>query len=121
MTDNALTGKRGEDAAVDWLRANGFMIEARNWRSGRYEIDIVASRWGVTHFVEVKTRRAGSLASPEDAITQHKFAALRKAATIYLSQRRQAFEIQFDLVAVDVGADGSLNVRYLENAMQCHW
>ncbi len=119
-----MTGAAGEAAATDWLRANGFMIEARNWRSGRYEIDIVASRWGVVHFVEVKTRKAGSLTSPEDAITQQKFRSLRRAASIYLGQYGrygQNPEFQFDLAAVEVASDGSMSVRYIENAMECHW
>ncbi len=121
MTDNARIGAAGEAAATDWLRANGFLIEARNWRSGRYELDIVATRWGVTHFVEVKTRRTGSLTSAEDALTEQKFRSLRRAASMYLGQYRQSSEIQFDLAAVEVAPDGGMSVRYIENAMQSHW
>ena len=77
---SADTGRRGEQAAVDYLRRAGFAILERNWRSGRYELDIVARRWDELHFIEVKTRRAGGLTTPEEAITPRKFASLRRAA-----------------------------------------
>lgn len=115
------TGDRGEVAAVDYLRRNGFLICARNWRCGRYEIDIVASRRGVTHFVEVKTRAAGALVSPEGAMTRAKAAALRRAAEAYLVMTRTAGEVEFDLVAVDIFPDGTQEVRYVANAVEIGW
>lgn len=114
-------GDLGEQAAADWLRRNGFLIMERNWRYGRYEIDIIASRWDTIHFVEVKTRHAGSLTSPEDAITDDKMRALRKAAAAYLARHRSTMELQFDLIAVEIMPDGASDVRYVENAMQYGW
>ncbi len=114
-------GDLGERVAADWLRRNGFMIMERNWRYGRYEIDIIASRWDTVHFVEVKTRHTGSLTMPEDAITDDKARALRKAASAYLASRRLTRELQFDLIAVEISPDGTPDVRYIENAMQYGW
>ena len=73
MTAAAETGRAGERAATEYLRRAGYEICALNWRQGRYELDIVALRDGVLHFVEVKTRREGSLTPPEAAATQRKF------------------------------------------------
>ena len=59
-TDMSRTGElgaAGEELAVAWLRAHGFIIMDRNWRMGRYELDIVAARGDRVHFVEVKLRR----------------------------------------------------------------
>ncbi|MDR1816899.1 MAG: YraN family protein [Puniceicoccales bacterium] len=53
-------GVAGEDAAAKFLREQGCKIIARNWRSGRDEIDIVAKDGGTLVFVEVKTRGAGT-------------------------------------------------------------
>ena len=118
---SADTGRRGEQAAVDYLRRAGFAILERNWRSGRYELDIVARRWDELHFIEVKTRRAGGLTTPEEAITPRKFASLRRAAEAYMAQHRVRLEPQFDLAAVDLFPDGSMNVRFTERAMECNW
>lgn len=81
---NRETGALGERAAAEALRAAGYELQALNWRQGRYELDIVASRDGVLHFVEVKTRQADSLTPPEAAATHRKFHALRRAASVYL-------------------------------------
>lgn len=114
-------GDLGEQVAADWLRRNGFFIMERNWRYGRYEIDIIASRWDTIHFVEVKTRHAGSLTSPEDAITREKMRALQKAASAYIASHRLTRELQFDMIAVEITPDGAFDVRYVENAMQYGW
>lgn len=121
LPPSADTGRRGEQAAVDYLRRAGYAILERNWRSGRYELDIVARRWDVLHFVEVKTRRAEGLTTPEEALTPRKFAALRRAAEAYMAQHRVELEPQFDLAAVDLLPDGTLNVRFTERAMECSW
>jgi len=121
MTTTAETGARGERAAVEYLRARGYEICALNWRAGRYELDIVARKDWVLHFVEVKTRRRGSLTTPEDAITPQKFRALRRAANAYLARTGCELEAQFDLAAVEAAPDGSMEVRFIERAMECHW
>lgn len=117
----AQTGRAGEDAATEYLRQAGYDICARNWQSGHYELDIVARRDGILHFVEVKTRRADGLTPPEAAITLHKFRSLTKAAAQYIAQYDWQSEVQFDLAAVDVLPDGTMQVRFTEQAMEYNW
>ena len=121
MVSTIQTGRRGEDIAVEYLRGEGFLIAARNWRCGRYEIDIVAQRDGVTHLVEVKTRRAGAMLSPEATITRQKITAMHRAASAYLAQRRVVGEVEFDLLAVDVFPDESCDVRFIRNIAEFGW
>ena len=42
MRATAILGQRGEQAAAEYLAAQGFRIIARNWRCAEGEIDIVA-------------------------------------------------------------------------------
>ena len=112
MTAAAETGRAGERAATEYLRRAGYEICALNWRQGRYELDIVACREGVLHFVEVKTRRSGSLTPPEAAATQRK---------CYLRTVGWEGEVQFDLAAAEAAADGSVRVELIENALEYNW
>lgn len=45
MTEKQQRGALGEQAAVEYLRQNGFMIVEQNWREGKSEVDIIALRY----------------------------------------------------------------------------
>ncbi|MBE6206350.1 MAG: YraN family protein [Rikenellaceae bacterium] len=116
-TTKAITGARGEDAAVSFLRKQGFLICERNWRNGRYEIDIIARKSYVTHIIEVKTRSVSGYTTPEDAITPDKLRSMRRAASLYLAQHRITDDVAFDLVAIDLFPDGSYDIRFIADIM----
>ena len=61
MTDKKKLGDRGEDYTARYLEKQGFHIVERNWHSRYGEIDIIAENEKYLLFVEVKTRRAGSM------------------------------------------------------------
>jgi putative endonuclease len=117
-----IIGAAGERAAAEWLEREEFEILARNWREGRYELDIVARRGGTLHFIEVKTRDGDSWESPEDAMTAAKQRSFRHAVTAWLTRYpSEEYEPQLDLIAVDTAADGSLTVRYIPEAVISRW
>lgn len=118
---SAATGRRGEETAALWLRREGYDICARNWRSGRYELDIIARKQNCLHFVEVKTRRADGLTPPEQALTPAKCRALVRAAALYMAEHESAEEPRFDLAAVDMQPDGNAVVRFIPDAVESHW
>lgn len=98
----ARIGRMGEGAAARRLNGDGYKILARNFRSGRNEIDIVCSRGGVLVFVEVKTRKEGSLVGGYySAVSGGKKRAVRAAAKDYMRQTRAPFKtFRFDVVEV---------------------
>ena len=110
-------GSWGEDAAMEWLREQGFYIVERNWRVGHYEIDIIAQRWDTLHFVEVKTRHISGWQSPYESIDEQKRRALRRAATSYMAIHRTRLEIQFDLIAVTIDDHQHATIDYTEHIL----
>lgn len=121
QTEKQERGALGEQAAVEYLRKQGFMIVERNYRIGRSEIDIIASRYDELHFVEVKTRKAGSMVAPEGAINEQKLRALRRAASAYMAQHRSMLEPRFSLVAVDMIGERVESLRFVEGALEYSW
>jgi putative endonuclease len=119
---HADTGKGGEDLAHRFLRRQGFLIVARNWRppQGGGEIDLIAcepSASGDTLvFVEVKSRVSGEFSSPEREIDTEKLIALRRAARDYVRRARaDPGRIRFDVVAI-TGDNTNRNIEHFRDA-----
>ncbi|MEO5928132.1 MAG: YraN family protein [Patescibacteria group bacterium] len=94
-------GDSGEDLAVVFLMSRGFTILQRNWSCRLGEIDVIAEKEGVVHFVEVKTRRTRMFGNPEDSITRKKLLHMRRTIDVYLAQARiQPREYQMDALAI---------------------
>jgi len=95
-------GKKGEELAAAWLTAKGFVILQRNWRYGRYEIDVIASRSKILHIIEVKSRRSSSYGYPEESISRQKFSNLMKGAAGWLVKYPCHQRLQYDVMAIDL-------------------
>src|SRR5690348_715101 len=76
-------GRFGEDAAAEFLRRRGFAVLARNVRTARGELDLVALDGDVVVFVEVKARR---LASGLEAVDARKQRRLSRLAIAFLAR-----------------------------------
>ena len=96
------TGRAGEDYTAGWLRRQGYEILARNWRCPWGEMDIVAAKGGTVAFVEVKSRRPGSMTSPLEAVDAAKRRRLVKTALAWLQQTRCTLQPRMDVAAVTV-------------------
>jgi len=79
-------GKQSEDKAVEFLLNNGFKIVERNFYASRFgEIDIIALKSGILHFIEVKSSH-GSF-EPIYNITPAKINKIIKSIAYYLKQK----------------------------------
>lgn len=114
-------GKRGEDAAAEFLQNKGQMILERNWRHSHHEIDLVTLDSDGLHIVEVKTRVAPVAAAPEENVRYGKRGKLIAAAGEYLHSEdfrnkvQEEVEVHFDIVAV-VLKGGRTEIKYFPRA-----
>lgn len=104
--------------AADYLEGKGFTILARNWRSGRYELDIVAVGDDGIHFVEVRTRINPEIL-PQETVNSAKQRKVVEAAKRFLREeayrRFSDFEAFFDVVGVTLSNDGT-DLEYIPQA-----
>ena len=115
MHERALFGRNGEDAAEALYRRAGFDVE-RNYRAGRIEVDLIASRPGLVVFCEVKTRASDMWGLPAEAVSPAKQARIRRAAAAWLSKNRPgAVDVRFDVVSAIVH-NGRTELTHIPNA-----
>ena len=102
------TGEIGEQEVVNYLADKGFNILERNYTRKWGELDIVAKKSNVLHFIEVKSITVRDMFSrensyrPEDNMHPWKVKRLQRALETYLMDRGvdENTEWQFDLACV---------------------
>ncbi len=126
QTDKQTIGKRGEEMAEMFLKKQNFTILGRNYWKKWGEIDLIAEKGGVIHFVEVKTVTRIALNSgpigedyePEDNIHLWKRQRLGRVIQTYLLEKKVGDEVdwQVDAIAVYLKPDGGvLKIDYLDD------
>lgn len=94
-------GDCGEEFAAQLLTNAGFRIIERNYSTKAGEIDIIALKDGVIHFVEVKTRNGDLYGFPSESVTAEKQRRIRKAAKLYIQSRRMEWKhVSFDVYEI---------------------
>ncbi len=89
-------GDFGEARAADFLEEKGYRIVDRNFYSRFGEIDIIARKGDILHFIEVKSGEG----EPVYRITPAKLSKIIKTANIYMSKKRLDLDYCFDAVIV---------------------
>jgi putative endonuclease len=97
------SGRRGEDLAHRFLRRQGFIMVARNYRlsSGEAEADLIARDGEDLVIVEVKTRESSEYGPPERAVSPEKQRHLIRVAREYARKTDTPWEhVRFDVVSI---------------------
>jgi len=103
-------GVLGEGIAAQFLEKKGFKIVERNYWKPWGEIDIIAEKDGVVHFVEVKTvtremgnadvSHAGPEYRPEEQIHPTKLHKVGRTAEMYMNNKGDHRDFQVDALGV---------------------
>lgn len=128
---NNIIGSLGEDIACKFLTSKGFSVIQKNYRKKWGEIDIIAEKDHVIHFVEVKSisRTSGFVNMnksdsadefmPEENIHPWKIKRLLRTINSYLSEkhlRDTDTEWQLDALIVVINrGEKKAHVRVIEN------
>ncbi len=110
-------GMAAEEYAASWLTRQGFRLVARNVRTAVGEIDVIAEEGETLCFIEVKARAGDECGDSLSAVTPAKQRRLARAAASYLALRHVDRPIRFDVLGLDLGADG-WQCRLIRDAFQ---
>ncbi len=112
-------GTIGESAVCRYLEERGYTIRDRNFTVRGGELDIIAEKGEDLCFVEVKSRRAGSQESGDEAVDTAKQHRIIRTAYRYIEKYdidETAWYIRYDIAVVTMWQGEVIDIDYLENA-----
>lgn len=97
-----ISGDQAENAACEYLQAQGLTLIERNFFCKRGEIDLIMKQADATVFVEVRYRRSSRYGSGAESVDWRKQEKLLATAEYYLQQHPKAAKgaCRFDVVAL---------------------
>ena len=99
--------------------ARGLVIVARNFRTRRGEIDLIARDGTTLVFVEVRMRRSAAFGGAAASITAAKRSRLIAAAGAYLARLPREPACRFDAVLIDGAAPPRIEWQRDAFAVDC--
>lgn len=115
MAQHNELGKKGEQLAVDYLKAKGYEILNRNYRFDKAEVDIIAKQKETLAIIEVKTRTNTDFGDPQEFVKPKQIQRLVKAVDEYVTVNNLDVEVRFDIIAV-VKNGKQYDIEHLEDA-----
>lgn len=110
-------GRRGEKAAVNFLKRHGYEILETNWSCFAGEADIIAREGDVLCFVEVKTRSNTEHGFPSEAVNAKKRDRYERIAACYLKDYDTVdVSVRFDIISILVLSEHRAFLRFHINA-----
>lgn len=113
------TGRLGEEEAAKYMKARGYSIIEKNFRTPFGEIDLIAERDGCLVFLEVKTRISERFGSPVSAITWAKKKKVIRNCQYYLARRKMLWgPCRIDVIGIKLNTDLRIElIRHIKNAI----
>jgi uncharacterized protein (TIGR00252 family) len=101
MAQHNKDGQVAEQTVAEFLESNGYKILDRNWKTKFCEIDIIAKKDKVLHFVEVKFRSSNAAGDGFEYITKTKLRQMSFAADLWVSKNNYGDEYVLSAAQVD--------------------
>lgn len=115
---NVNFGRKGEEAAVGFLKDKGYKILVRNYRTKLGEVDIIAQDKDTICFIEVKSRYSERFGVGSEAVQRKKQSQISKASLTYLKERNLLDKsARFDVVSI-IYANGSPRLELIKDAFE---
>lgn len=95
-----VTGRLGEEIALEYLLQTGYKLIERNWRCRHKEVDLIMKGDDGLHIVEVRTMREPVLQEPEMTVRACKQHNLETAAVAWIRMTGEDAPVHFDIVSV---------------------
>ena len=120
-------GQLGEQTVANHFKRRGYSIRDRNYRKKWGEIDIIAEKMNVVHFIEVKTvsyeTRFPSVTHgtwlPEENVERRKLGRLFRIIETWLSEYKYEGEWQLDVVSVWINSKHKTGrIKVIENVIK---
>lgn len=113
-------GARWEQYARDHLLRSGLTLITENFHSRFGEIDLIMSEQSMLVIVEVRYRRAAVGPGAVESVDTHKQRKLMRATQFFLLRqpRWQQASVRFDVVAIEPGNDGEVQIQWLRDAFR---
>ena len=109
------TGSRAEEAARLYLEMRGFKVLEQNWRRPRVEVDIIAQKDNVVHFVEVKYRYDDGQGGGLEAITPTKLQQMRRGAEMWVTETK--WQKEYVISGIEVAGPQFAILNFVENIL----
>ena len=118
MENKKLLGRRGEQAAADYLKKKKYKIVGMNFSCRFGEIDVIAENRDYIVFVEVKLRKSAAFAEAKEFVTAAKQQRVMTAAQLWLQRNETEKQPRFDVIEI-YGEQGNIEkINHIENAFE---
>lgn len=111
-------GAYGEKLAYKEIRKRGYKRIVRNYCCPLGEVDLIAQDGDTLVFIEIKTRKARSMAYAKEAVDIRKRRQISKVALAYMKSNNCCdVKARFDVIAVHV-TEGKPEIEVIKNAFE---
>jgi putative endonuclease len=120
LTGRQQSGRRAEELAAEFLRAQGFEIVQRNYLRRLGELDLIARDAQLLIIAEVRTRSSAAYGGAAASVDRRKQQRITRAATALLQQRADLarLPVRFDVIVVRDPHGAAPRIEWIRHAFE---